>query len=126
MSPTKRNAPKVYLVVPVFNRVEKTMEFLASVKKLSYDKIITIIVDDGSTDGTERKIKDRYPEVIILKGTGSLWWAGSTNLGVKYALDHGRDGDYVYTINNDTVLSAETLDCLVDSAQKNPHWNRCL
>lgn len=115
-----KNSPQVYLVVPVFNRLEKTLQFLKSTKKSNYKNITVIVVDDGSTDGTYETITSKYPDVVLLQGDGNLWWAGATNMGVEYALQNGRDQDYVYTINNDTELASDTLLYLVESAIKHP------
>jgi len=112
------NHLSVFIVTPVFNRVEYTIKFLASVQKSNYPNLHTIIVDDGSTDGTTEKIKKKFPSTIVLKGTGSLWWSGATNLGVKHALKNG--ADYVYTVNNDVELAPTTISDLVAVAEKNP------
>src|SRR6516164_5363299 len=95
--------PKVALVVPVHNKIALTIRFLESLRAVSYPKYSVIVVDDGSQDGTSRIVELRFPEVIVLKGHGNLWWSGATNLGVRYALKHGYD--YVLTINNDSRVS---------------------
>jgi GT2 family glycosyltransferase len=110
--------PKVALVVPVHNKIALTIRFLESLRAVSYPKYSVIVVDDGSQDGTSRIVELRFPEVIVLKGHGNLWWSGATNLGVRYALKHGYD--YVLTINNDSRVSPDFLTQLVKTAQANP------
>ena len=51
----------------------------------------------------------------ILQGDGNLWWSGATNLGVRYALEHGFA--YVLTINNDSRVSPAFLSELVKTAR---------
>ena len=63
-------------------------------------------------------LAERYPEVVRLVGNGNLWWSGGTNLGVKYALEHGHD--YVLTINNDACVHPDFLTHLVSTAQTHP------
>ena len=111
--------PVVALVVPVHNNKEDTAEFLESLKGVTYPNYKIIIIDDGSTDGTEDMIKEKYPYVILLNGDGSLWWSGATNMGIKKAIERG--ADYVLLGGmNDTIVDSEFITALVDTAEKYP------
>ncbi len=112
----------IYIVIPVFNRLKFTRECLDSLRKQSYRNFKTIVVDDGSTDGTYEYIQENYPEVILEKGDGNLWWAGATNVGVKTALEMSKsDDDFILTLNNDLTVIPEYLQELVNTAvQENP------
>jgi GT2 family glycosyltransferase len=110
--------PKVAVVVPVHNKVGLTLQFLDSFARVHYANHQIIIVDDGSTDETATALAQSYPEVTVLKGDGSLWWAGGNNLGVRYALE--RDYQYVLTINNDTRVDPAFLSYLVETAESYP------
>lgn len=84
---------KIAFVIPVFNRLKYTQECLTilnqqkSTRFFKENEITIIVSDDGSRDGTEEWIHENYPEVIVLKGTGNLWYSGSLNLGIRYAFD---------------------------------------
>ncbi len=111
--------PLVALVVPVHNNKEDTAEFLESLKGVTYSNYKIIIIDDGSTDGTGDMIKEKYTYVILLKGDGSLWCSGATNMGIKKAIEMG--ADYVLLGGmNDTIVDSEFISALVDTAEKNP------
>ena len=45
-----------------------------------------VIVDDGRKDGTVDGIRDRFPEVEIIAGSGSLFWARGMRYGWDIAL----------------------------------------
>lgn len=114
-----KDFPLVMLIVPVHNNKEDTAEFLESLKRVTYPNYKVIIIDDGSTDGTEEMLKQEYPEVVLLKGDGNLWWAGATNIGIQRAIEMG--ADYVLLGGmNDTVVDGEFLSTLVDTAEQNP------
>jgi GT2 family glycosyltransferase len=100
---------RILAVVPVHNRRVVTLKFLKQLRdlKLGNFKLDVLVVDDGSTDETTEAVRHHFPETIILKGDGTLWWAGGINVGLKYALKHGYD--YVYTVNNDIELYTDTL-----------------
>jgi GT2 family glycosyltransferase len=108
----------VAVVVPVHNDVSRTVRFLESFSKVEYPDYTLIVVDDGSTDGTAATLSEQFPGVIRVAGTGNLWWAGSTNRGVRWALR--RCFEYVLTINNDTEVAPSFLRFLVETAERHP------
>ena len=78
---------RVEIVTPVYNRRDITLQCLKSLSRLNCEglQIHTIIVDDGSTDGTSEAIKKDFPEVEIIKGDGNLWFSEGTNVGIRAA-----------------------------------------
>jgi GT2 family glycosyltransferase len=107
----------IYIVIPVFNRKQFTRECLQSLNAQTFRDFVVIVVDDGSTDGTEEMLKIEFPDVIILKGN-NLWWTASTNLGIKYALQH--DATYVMTLNNDTFAFPDYMEKMIYWAKQYP------
>ncbi len=68
----------------------------------------------------------RFPEIILIKGKGNLWWTGGMNLCVKEALKTAKENDFIFTLNNDTELFPDTIENLVDYATKHKIFNsRC-
>lgn len=111
--------PRIAVVIPVFNRLPLTLRFLEAFTKSTYTNYEVVIVDDGTQDSTA-EINQKYPQVKTIRGPiNSLWWAGGTNMGVRYALESGFD--YVLTINNDAVVAPEYLQNLVDQAREKPN-----
>ena len=113
-----KSQPLVALVVPVHNNREETREFLESLRQLSYPNYRVIVIDDGSTDGTEEMIKQEFPEVILLKGDGNLWSSGAINKGIEKGIEIG--ANYMLIVDNDTVVHPEFVSALVDTAERNP------
>ncbi len=107
----------IYIVIPVHNNKNYTKDCLQCLQKQIYSDFKIIVVDDGSTDGTDVMIKKNYPDVFLLKGDGNLWWAGATNLGIDWALNAGGESDYILTLNNDLVVKENYLASLMDSAK---------
>lgn len=100
---------KIAIIIPVHNRKNETLACLKQLANIDRCEhvIDIIIVDDGSTDNTGEAIRQLYPEVIIVKGDGNLWWTGAINVGVKYALDHAYE--YVLLLNDDLVYEKSFL-----------------
>ena len=111
---------KVEIVTPVHNRRELTLQFLRSLSRIDRNglEIHTIIVDDGSTDGTSDAITKDFPEVEIVKGDGNLWFTGGTNRGIETALE--RNPDYILCVNNDSIFEEKSVRNLVECAEKYP------
>ena len=108
--------PKIYICIPVHNRIEYTEKCIESIYNQSYSNYKIIVCDDGSTDGTLEILNEKYPDVDVVYGDGNLWWAGATNLAVKKAMETAKDTDYIYTLNNDTELLPDTLEQLFENS----------
>lgn len=108
----------IYIVIPVFNRWHFTKACLEQLQKQSYKNYKIIIVDDGSTDDTAYYLEKEYPEVIVLKGDGSLWWTGGINLGIEYALKNG--ANFILSLNNDTLPRENYLEELIEASKVKP------
>lgn len=111
---------KTAIVIPVFNRRETTLQGLKSLSRINKENLDVkiFIVDDGSTDGTSDAVAKNFPEVEIIKGDGSLHYAGGTNLGIEAALKW--NADYVATMNDDSVFHEDFLQRLIKTARENP------
>ncbi|GAA4437993.1 glycosyltransferase family 2 protein [Pontibacter saemangeumensis] len=97
----------IYIVIPVFNRKEYTKECLESLRAQTNQGFSVVIVDDGSTDGTEAMLRDEFPEVVVLKGDGGLFWTAGVNMGIRYALEQG--AELIMTMNNDVVVDSDMI-----------------
>lgn len=109
----------IYIVTPVFNRKEFTKNYLKALDNQTNKNFKTIIVDDGSTDGTSDMIIQEYPDVLLLREKGDLWWAEATNIGIRYALREG--ADYIMTLNDDTVPQKNYIEELYKGMELEPN-----
>lgn len=106
--------PVVYVVIPVFNRLEFTRACLSRLSRQTYSSLILIVVDGGSTDGTPDAVRKEFPGVIVLQGGNELWWAGAMQAGIVYALEHSQNqSDMVLMMNNDTLIQSRYVETLV-------------
>lgn len=101
----------IYIVIPVFNRLNYTKECIESLLNQTYKDFKVVVVDHGSTDGTDIYIQENFTEVVLLKGDSNMWWTGATNLGVKYVLDVSEsENDFILTLNNDLIVKENYLN----------------
>lgn len=107
-----RSRESVYIIIPVHNRKNITLKCLETLKQCGdLNRYYTVVVDDGSTDGTSEAITNLYPEVTILTGDGNLWWTGAIRKGMEYAYEQG--AEYLIWLNDDCIVSNGTLFYLV-------------
>lgn len=108
----------IFILIPVFNRKALTVSCIESLRKQTYKNFTVIIIDDGSSDGTGELLAKDFPEVIVIKGDGNLWWAGATNAGLDYVFSKKTIGesDFILTLNNDLEVPVNYLENLVNAA----------
>jgi N-acetylglucosaminyl-diphospho-decaprenol L-rhamnosyltransferase len=103
----------IYVLIPVFNRIELTKNCINSLRlQTIYNEISIIVVDDNSTDGTSEWLTNECSDVKVLRGTGQLFWGGAVHYGIEYILKKGNLGDYILLVNNDVELEYNTLELL--------------
>lgn len=110
---------KIAVILTCFNRKQKTIECIDSVLAQSVFNDFEIeffITDDGSEDGTSDAIILRYPNVRLLKGSGSLYWNGGMHLAWAEALK--KNFDFFLWLNDDTFLYIDTLQRMLDTHEK--------
>ena len=110
----------IVIVAPVHNRRAITLQCLESLSRIDRTgmSLETVIVDDGSTDGTSDAILSRFPDTILLHGDGNLFYTKATNLGIAEAMRRG--ADYVLAINDDSVFEPDFLLRLLACAREHP------
>ena len=110
---------RVFELIPVHNKRQMALGCLEALERQTYEPLETVVVDDGSTDGTAAAVRERFPEVTVLHGDGSLWWTGAMRLGVDHILRRARPGDFVLSLNDDTTFDERYVATLVETSAAN-------
>lgn len=109
---------RVSIIVLNWNRREDALACLASLGQVSYPQVGTVLVDNGSTDGSVEAVAARFPATYIIATGRNLGYVGGNNRGLAYALS--TDADYVLLLNNDTVVEPGFLEPLIAYADAQP------
>lgn len=109
---------KIWICIPVFNRVQFTLKCLSTIKAQTYQNFTIVVCDHGSTDGTSALVAQQFPDTVILTADNSLWWTGAINVCIRYVLKHAETTDALLTLNNDTELQPDYLYQLVGYSGK--------
>ena len=108
---------KFSFIIPVYNVVQYLDECIQSVLAQSYKDYEIVLVDDGSTDGSE-KLFDKYASeyeqirVIHQKNAGV---SVSRNVGIQAA-----QGEYFIFIDSDDVWIGDKLGLLAEKIKEEP------
>ena len=112
---------KIWICIPVFNRIAYTLKCLASLQAQSFRNFQVVVCDHGSTDGTSAAIRLEFPDVVIINADSSLWWTGAINRSLAYALAHADADDGLLTMNNDNEVPEDYLQNLAANFARFPN-----
>ena len=83
---------KVSIITVNYNGVTDTCEMIESLKRHESYPYELIVVDNGSANlEGYTLLKDKYPDVIVIRSDQNLGFAGGNNIGIQYAT-----GDYLF------------------------------
>ena len=111
--------PVVFAIIPVYNRLQRTLECLQCLTSQSYNPMQIIVSDGGSTDGTVEFLQREHPGITVLTSDKELWWTGAVAMGIDYALRQGNwNRDFALFMNNDTLIGPDYVETLVNASKK--------
>ncbi len=99
---------QISFVTVNFNGLRDTIELIETIHHYLPSIYEIIVVDNASQEDELSVIKDRFPEVRCVQSNINLGFAGGNNLGIRQAI-----GKYVMLINNDAVLTDDSVLRLV-------------
>jgi GT2 family glycosyltransferase len=119
-SPRTVGYPLVYVVVLNYNRADLTRNCVESALRMRYANFRIIVVDNGSADDSVQRLKavTTGPRVELMVNERNEGYAGGNNRGIEKALCDG--AEYVFILNNDTVVDAACLCSLVSACEADP------
>ncbi|MEO0571310.1 MAG: glycosyltransferase family 2 protein [Bacteroidota bacterium] len=107
-----KTQPLVSIITINYNESQVTLDMLQSLKDAGYPNLEVIVVDNASPNDNPDIIKEKFPDVTLLKSEKNLGFAGGNNLGVRHA-----KGAYLFFINNDTIAPKGCIGPLVETLQ---------
>jgi GT2 family glycosyltransferase len=100
-------------VVLNWNGADDILAALASLQGVD-----TICVDNGSTDGSDRLVEERFPDVELLRLGVNAGFAGGNNAGIRRAFERG--ADWVVMLNSDAIAEPGLVAALAAAAVERP------
>ena len=106
---------KASIIIPHLNGKHHLEICLKSLRAQSFTDFETILVDNGSTDGTQAFVRKQFPEVRLLELGQNRGFTGACNAGYAAA-----NGDIIILLNNDTEADPNWLREVVTAFELYP------
>ena len=107
---------KISVIIPVYNVKAYLEKCVESVVNQDFSDYEIILIDDGSSDGSENlcdRLGEKYPEIKVIhqenKGQG-----GARNTGIENA-----SGEYLLFVDSDDYIKEDALSFLYKTATEN-------
>lgn len=99
-------------MIPNYNGIGRMDGVLDSLARQSYREFETIVVDNGSNDGSVAHLRRHWPEVRVVEWPHNRGFAAAVNEGFK-----GARGEFVALVNNDVELDPGWLQAAVTALE---------
>lgn len=108
-------SPLISVIIVNWNGKAFLPDCLDSLSQQSCDDFETIVVDNGSCDGSIELLQEFYTWVRLVSLADNTGFAGGNNAGLAVA-----QGKYIVTLNNDTRVDRFWLSELITPVEENP------
>lgn len=104
---------EIAILMTCHDRVVTTVgclkQLFAAAARLEGWSCKVFLVDDGSTDGTGERVRAEFPEVHVIDGDGTLYWAKGMRKAWEAAVAEKEDWEGYLWLNDDAELNDGSL-----------------
>ena len=111
---------EVTVVIPNYNGIGYLKDCLDTLREQSCKRYSTILVDNGSEDGSVAFVQAEYPWVEILALDKNYGFCRAVNEGSRAART-----PYVFLLNNDTKLHGDCIEEMLIMMKQHPRCFSC-
>lgn len=110
------NSPAISVIIVNWNTKDLLAAAIQSVIDTAGKLAVEIIVvDNGSTDGSQAMLRNRYPLARLIQNTQNVGFARANNQGASQA-----HGEYLLLLNSDAALYRGALQSLLEVMRAHP------
>ncbi|MEI8247762.1 MAG: glycosyltransferase family 2 protein [Lentisphaerota bacterium] len=109
---------KVSIVILNWNQWAITAQCLNSLSMLDYPDFEVILVDNASDSPPPAEITSIIPDTVLIRNSANFGFGKGNNPGIRRAMGNG--SEFVWLLNNDTEVMADTLSLLVSKISESP------
>jgi GT2 family glycosyltransferase len=107
--------PTISVIIPNWNGKDFLEDCLCAMRRQTFRDFETILVDNGSTDGSVEYVRTQFPEVTLLALPNNLGFTGGNIAGYAEA-----SGSLITLLNNDTEAHPSWLEEIYKASQAYP------
>ena len=106
---------RISIISVNYNGFALTAAMIDSLRRHVTTPLEIVVVDNGSARDEAALLRERYPDITVLRSDENLGFAGGNNLGIRAAT-----GDCLLLLNNDTEVTDDTLHHLAETLDADP------
>jgi len=103
----------VSVIVLNYNAGDLLLNCIESLKKSTYTNLEIIVVDNISSDESQRKCKEKFPDIRLIQNEKNLGYCGGNNIGIREA-----KGEFIVILNPDTIVEPNWVNELIFAHEK--------
>lgn len=107
--------PLIYILILHWRGLEHTKNCLLSLKNLDYPNYKILLVDNGSENAEGAGLLPEFASIETLVLDKNYGFSGGCNKGMDYCIK--KNADYIWLLNNDTIVPSNTLSLLVSALE---------
>jgi GT2 family glycosyltransferase len=107
----------IFTILVNWNSWWDTVECLRSLNNLEYPQT-SVVIDNGSTNDSVARVREVFPQVELIEVGANLGFGSGCNVGIRHALS--RKADFIWLLNNDTVVEPKSLTALIEVVANDP------
>lgn len=111
----------IHVIIVTYNAMKWAERCFSSLRTSSVP-VKCIVIDNGSTDGTQEYIKEYFPEVDFTQSPQNLGFGKANNAGIEKAYKEG--ADFFYLMNQDAWIYPDSFQKLLDVYNAYPDKNQ--
>ncbi len=108
------------VVIPHWNGLHHLPVCLAALRAQTHRDFEIVIVDNGSTDGSQTYLREHHPEVRLMELPQNRGFSVAVNIGIRQS-----SGEAVVVLNNDTEAEPRWLAELCRALEEHPEAGFC-
>ncbi len=113
-------APQVSVIVVNWNRRDLLRACLLSLRAQTFPDFETIVVDNGSQDGSPAMVLEEFPEVVLVRNSENRGYCAGNNQGIRQAR-----GRCLALLNNDAEAAPRWLEELLSGMRAGADVGMC-
>ena len=106
--------PLVSVIILNYNAGDLLLNCINSLKKSTYGNLEIIVVDNISSDNSQEKCKEKFPEIKLIQNKENLGYCGGNNVGIKEA-----KGKFIVILNPDTIVEENAIQNMCNTLDSN-------
>lgn len=110
-----KNTIEVSVIIVCMNNVDKLFPCIDSIKSQTKTSFEIIVVAYMFSKDNLLELQKRYPDIIVCVNNEIKGFSENNNIAIRKA-----SGDYLFIVNDDTVMKMPVIDCLMDDFRKLP------